>query len=143
VRFTDGSEAAVDTIVWCTGYDVEIPFLDESIVGSDPRELPLYKRVLHLEHDDLFFIGLMQSTGSAFPIVERQSKLLAEHLAGRWAPPPPAEMRAEPERRRRRALKRWGPHGRPAMRVDFDLYMHELACEIDAGRERATARAAA
>jgi cation diffusion facilitator CzcD-associated flavoprotein CzcO len=143
VRFTDGSEEPVDTIVWCTGYRVEIPFLDESIVGPDPRELPLYKRVLHLEHDDLFFIGLMQSTGSAFPIVERQSTLLAEHLAGRWAPPPPAEMRAETERRRRRALKRWGEHGRPSMRVDFDLYMHELAKEIDAGRERAAGRVAA
>ena len=137
VRFVDGSEEAVDTIVWCTGYRVEIPFLDRSLVGDDPRELPLYKRVLHLDHDDLFFIGLMQSTGSAFPIVERQSFLLAEHLAGRWAPPPPVEMRAETQRRRKRALRRWGPHGRPAMRVDFDLYMHELAEELDAGRRRA------
>jgi hypothetical protein len=140
VRFVDGTEEAVDTIVWCTGYTVEIPFLDKAVVGPDPRELPLYKRVLHLEHDDLFFIGLMQSTGSAFPIVERQSTLLAEHLSGRWAPPPPAEMRDETRRRRERALKRWGPHGRPSMRVDFDLYMHELAQEIDAGRARAAAR---
>jgi hypothetical protein len=142
VRFTDGSEEPVDAIVWCTGYKVEIPFLPQSCVGSDPRELPLYKRVFHLEHDDLFFIGLMQSTGSAFPIVERQSTLLAEHLAGRWAPPSPAEMRAETERRRKRALRRWGPHGRPSMRVDFDIYMHELAEEIAAGRQRAAAVAA-
>jgi cation diffusion facilitator CzcD-associated flavoprotein CzcO len=143
VRFADGSEEAVDTIVWCTGYAVEIPFLEESIVGADPRELPLYKRILHLDRDDLFFIGLMQSTGSAFPIIERQSTLLAEHLSGRWAPPPPDEMRAETRRRRERALKRWGPHGRPSMRVDFDLYMHELAQEIEAGRARAAGRVAA
>jgi hypothetical protein len=142
VRFTDGSEERVDTIVWCTGYRVEIPFLPQNVVGSDPRELPLYKRVFHLERDDLFFVGLMQSTGSAFPIVERQSFLLAEHLAGRWAPPSPAEMRAECDRRRRRAMRRWGPHGRPSMRVDFDLYMHELAEEIDAGRARAAQAAA-
>jgi hypothetical protein len=143
VRFTDGSEEEVDTIVWCTGYRVEIPFLPRNCVGSDPRELPLYKRVFHLEHGDLFFIGLMQSTGSAFPIVERQSVLLAEHLSGRWAPPPAREMRAETERRRRRALRRWGPHGRPSMRVDFDIYMHELAREIEAGRERAANRGVA
>ncbi|HEX8054809.1 MAG TPA: NAD(P)-binding domain-containing protein [Thermoleophilaceae bacterium] len=143
VRFADGSDERVDTIVWCTGYAVEIPFLDESIVGPDPRELQLYKRVFHLDHDDLFFVGLMQSTGSAFPIVERQSFMLAEHLAGRWALPSRAEMRAECERRRRRALRRWGPHGRPSMRVDFDIYMHELAEEIDAGRQRAAARVAA
>jgi hypothetical protein len=103
--------------------------------------LPLYKRVFHLDVPHLYFVGLMQSTGSAFPIVERQSVLLAEYLAGRWAPPPPAEMRAETVRRRQRALKRWGEHGRPSMRVDFDLYMHELAEEIEAGRKRAAVTA--
>lgn len=140
VRFTDGSEEPVDAIVWCTGYAVTIPFLDRSLVGPDPKELPLYKRVFHLEAPDLFFIGLMQSTGSAFPIVERQSQLLAEHLAGRWAPPSAREMRADCRRRRRRALRRWGDHGRPTMRVDFDGFMHELGKELEAGRERATGR---
>jgi cation diffusion facilitator CzcD-associated flavoprotein CzcO len=137
VRFADGSEEEADAIVWCTGYRVEIPFLDAEVVGPDPQELALYKRVLHLEHDDLLFVGLMQSTGSALPIVERQSQLVAERLAGRWAPPPRPAMRAESEARRRRSTRRWGPHGRPAMRVDFDLYMHELARELEAGRARA------
>ena len=137
VRFADGTEEAVDAIVWCTGYRVAMPFLPEELVGDDPRELPAYKRVLHLDVDDLFFVGLMQSTGSAFPIVERQSQLLAEHLAGRWAPPAKPEMRADCVRRRRAALRRWGPHGRPTMRVDFDAYMHELAHELERGRMRA------
>ena len=138
VRFTDGSTEPVDAIVWCTGYVVEIPFLDPALVGPDPKELPLYKRVLHLDADDLYFVGLMQSTGSAFPIVERQSQLVAAHLAGEWAPPPPKEMRAEPEQRRARSLRRWGDHGRPAMRVDFDGFMHELGRELEAGRARAS-----
>jgi cation diffusion facilitator CzcD-associated flavoprotein CzcO len=137
VRFADGREERVDAIVWCTGYRVEIPFLDPALVGPDPQRLPLYKRVLHLEAADLLFVGLMQSTGSAFPIVERQAQLAAERLAGRWAPPSRVEMRAECEARERRSLKRWGPHGRPAMRVDFDGYMHELAQELAAGRARA------
>jgi flavin-binding monooxygenase-like protein len=142
VRFADGSEEEIDTIVWCTGYRVEIPFLDEALVGPDPKELPLYKRIFHLERDDLFFVGLMQSTGSAFPIVERQAQLLAEHLSGRWRQPSPQEMRADIERRYRWAHNRWGPHGRPRMRVDFDLYMHELGQELEAGRRRAGAVAA-
>ena len=37
----------------------------------------------------------------------------------------------------KRARARWGDHGRPTMRVDFDGYMHELGVEIDSGRERA------
>ena len=126
VRFVDGSTEEVDAIVWCTGYRVSIPFLDQALVGDDPRELPLYKRIFHLEREDLFFVGLMQSTGSAFPIVERQAQLLAAYATGRWAPPSPAAMRTDCTRRRRAALKRWGAHGRPGMRVDFDGFMHEL-----------------
>jgi hypothetical protein len=49
-------------------------------------------------------------------------------------------MRAECERRYRRALKRWGPHGRPAMRVDFDRFMYDLGREIERGRRRAAGR---
>jgi Flavin-binding monooxygenase-like len=137
VRFTDGSEEPIDAIVWCTGYDVAMPFLEPRLVGDDPRELPLYKRVFHLERDDLFFIGLMQSTGSAFPIIERQAQMLAGHLTGRWAPPSKRAMRRDCERRRRRALRRWGPRGRPTMRVDFDGYMYELGRELERGERRA------
>jgi cation diffusion facilitator CzcD-associated flavoprotein CzcO len=137
VRFTDGSREDIDTIVWCTGYRVTLPFLDRVHVGSDPARLRLYKRVLHLDVPDLFFIGLMQSTGSAFPILELQSRLLAEHLTQAWAPPPRALMRMNCEWRYRRAVRRWGPHGRPTMRVDFDHYMHELGAELERGRRRA------
>jgi hypothetical protein len=139
VAFTDGSEEAVDAIVWCTGYRVSMPFLDESLTGSDPKELPLYKRIFHLDCPDLFFVGLMQSTGSAFPIVERQAQILAEHLAGEWRLPPAGEQRSDCERRYRYALGRWGEHGRPAMRVDFDRFMHELGRELELGRARAAA----
>jgi cation diffusion facilitator CzcD-associated flavoprotein CzcO len=137
VRFADGTREDVDVIVWCTGYRVTIPFLDPQILGAEANTMRLYKRVLHLEHPDLFFVGLMQSTGSAFPILERQSQLLAEHLTGRWAPPSRARMRADCELRFRKARARWGDHGRPTMRVDFDGYMHELGVELDRGRKRA------
>ena len=140
VSFADGSFEEVDLIVWCTGYRVTIPFLDPSIVGADPKVLRLYMRVLHPTVPDLWFIGLMQSTGSAFPIVERQSEMLADYLTGRWAPPSPRAMRVATERRYRRALRRWGPGGRPAMRVDFDRFMYDLGRELERGRRRAAPR---
>jgi cation diffusion facilitator CzcD-associated flavoprotein CzcO len=140
VRFTDGSSEDLDAVIWCTGYRVTIPFLDESMVGPDPKELRLYMRVFHPRVPDLFFIGLMQSTGSAFPIVERQSQMLADYLTGRWAPPSPRAMRSEIDRRYKRAFKRWGAHGRPAMRVDFDRFMYDLGRELERGRKRAARR---
>ena len=139
VRFSDGSAEPVDAIVWCTGYRVSIPFLDESITGPDPKELPLYKRIFHLDRGDLFFVGLMQSTGSAFPIVELQARILAEHLTGDWQLPPAEEQRRDCVRAHRRALRRWGDHGRPTMRVDFDAFMHELGAALEAGRARRSA----
>ncbi len=140
VRFVDGSAEDVDVIVWCTGYKVTIPFLDQDFVGPDPKELRLYMRIFHPRVPDLFFVGLMQSTGSAFPIVERQSQMLAEYLTGRWVPPSPRAMRSEIERRYKRAMNRWGPHGRPAMRVDFDRFMYDLGRELERGRKRAARR---
>ena len=139
VAFTDGTEEPVDAIVWCTGYRVAMPFLDQSLIGPDAKELPLYKRIFHLDCPDLFFVGLMQSTGSAFPIVERQAQILAEYLAGEWHLPPAAEQRRDCERKRRYALARWGEHGRPVMRVDFDRFMHELGRELEHGRARVAA----
>jgi hypothetical protein len=136
VRFVDGRSDRVDAIVWCTGYDVSFPYLDPALVQPNAEELPLYKRVFHLDADDLFFVGMMQSTGSALPIVERQSRLLAAHLTGEWAPPGRDAMAADCKRRRARAVARWGPGGRPAMRVDFDVYMNELAVELKRGRRR-------
>src|SRR4051812_17115462 len=92
VRFTDGSTEPVDAIVWCTGYRVVIPFLDPGLVGFDPKTLPLYKRVLHLDVDDLFFVGLMQSTGSALPLVARHPHLLPDHLPRAGEAPPPGDQ---------------------------------------------------
>ncbi len=137
VVFSDGRRDDVDVIVWCTGYRVTVPYLDESVLGSPPDELPLFKRIFHHTHDDLFFIGLVQTTGSAIPVVERQSALLADHLTGRYKPPAAPRRRADAARRRRGAARRYGAHKRPHLRVEFDGFMRELSVEHRRGRRRA------
>ncbi|MEV4256159.1 FAD-dependent oxidoreductase, partial [Spirillospora sp. NPDC049652] len=87
VAFTDGTAEDVDVIVWATGYRVTIPFLDRDWLGDDPEALPLYQRVFHLKDPTLAFVGLMQSTGAALPVVEAQAKLAAAYLGGRYALP--------------------------------------------------------
>ncbi|WP_229401566.1 flavin-containing monooxygenase [Micromonospora okii] len=140
VTFTDGRVDAVDLVVWCTGYRVEIPFLDPALLGDGADTLPLYRHVFHLDAPGLMFVGLMQSTGAAFPLVEAQARLVAAHLAGRYAPPDPATQRAACRAELLAATARWGQR-RPAMRVDFDAYLAELGRELTAGARRA-ARAA-
>jgi hypothetical protein len=137
VVFSDGSREAIDTIVWCTGYRVTVPYVDESVLGAPPDELPLFKRMFHHEVDDMFFIGLVQTTGSAIPVVERQSELLADYLTGRYALPAPEKRRADAARRRDAAAKRYGERKRPHLRVEFDGFMRELEVELRRGRRRA------
>ncbi len=112
-----------------------IPFLDAALVGPDPQELPLYKRVLHLDVPDL--------------LLRRADAVDRLGVPDRRAPV--AAARRAPGRRagrRRRA---------PRMRADCDAgaagapsragastaarrcawtstaYMHELGRELEAG----------
>ncbi len=137
VRFSDGTSEAIDVIVWCTGYTVSVPYIDAEVLGAAPADLSLYKRIFHHELDDLFFIGLVQTTGSAIPVVERQSELLAEYLTGRYGLPDAARRRKDADKRARASAKRYGDHGRPHLRVEFDGFMRELEIELKKGRRRA------
>jgi NADPH-dependent 2,4-dienoyl-CoA reductase/sulfur reductase-like enzyme len=139
VVFTDGRRDTVDLVVWATGYRVTVPFLDERWLGPDPEDLLLYHRVFHLQDPTLCFVGLMQSTGAAFPVVEAQSRLAADVLSGRASLPTAEEQRADAERALKASVERWGGDRRPAMRIDFDGYMAETAAVRRAAAERARA----
>jgi cation diffusion facilitator CzcD-associated flavoprotein CzcO len=136
VHFTDGTADEVDVIVWATGYRVSIPFLSKDWLGEDAQAMPLYKRVFHLDDPSLAFIGLMQSTGAALPVVEAQSKLMAAYIAGRYALPSAEEQQSSVRAAHKAAVERWGSK-RPMMRIDFDLYVKDLPAETEAGVARA------
>ncbi|MEV6969486.1 NAD(P)-binding domain-containing protein [Hamadaea sp. NPDC051192] len=138
VTFADGRQDEADLIVWCTGYRVDLPFLDPALLGDGADRLPLYRRVFHLDAPGLMFVGLMQSTGAALPIVEAQARLVAAHLAGRYALPAADEQRADCAAQLAAARDRWGER-RPAMRIDFDAYLALAARELAEGTRRAAA----
>jgi len=136
VVFTDGRSDEVDIVVWATGYKVTIPFLSSRWLGDDPEEMPLYKRVFHLDDPSLMFVGLMQSTGAALPVVEAQSKLAAAYASGSYALPDAPERLRTVARALRYATDRWGRDRRPQMRIDFDDYVADIPREIKAGQDR-------
>lgn len=136
VVFADGRREQVDLIVWATGYTVDIPFLDPTLLSPGADRMPLYRRVFHLSAPGLYFVGLMQSTGAALPVVEAQGRLVAAHLAGDYALPDAGTQRASCGSDLRAARARWGER-RPAMRVDFDAYVALIAREITDGERRA------
>jgi hypothetical protein len=80
VRFSDGSEVEANLVVFATGYETSIPFLDEGLIfGPDKRPL-LYLNVFHPKLDDLFAVGLIQANGSIWRLADYQAQLVASYL---------------------------------------------------------------
>ncbi|MFF8565909.1 SDR family NAD(P)-dependent oxidoreductase [Streptomyces albidoflavus] len=128
VRFTDGTTEEYDHIVWCTGYRATTPFLDREVV-ADPARLLLYRHVFVPGDGSLSFVGLMQSTGSALPVVEAQARLVAAYRAGRWRLPERGVARHAALAELRAARARWG-ESRPHLRIDIDRYLRIMGAEL-------------
>ncbi|MGE5281335.1 MAG: NAD(P)-binding domain-containing protein [Chloroflexota bacterium] len=136
VRFADGSEEEVDLVVYCTGYKITLPFFDEDLLSAGDNRLPLYRRVVSVEHPGLYFIGFVQPLGAIMPIAEAQAEWVADLLGGRGTLPPPGEMRAEISSSEAKMRKRYVASKRHTIQVDFHPYLRELRKE----RKRAAQR---
>jgi dimethylaniline monooxygenase (N-oxide forming) len=135
VRFADGSVEEIDVIIYCTGYKIRFPFLDDVIEVEDNR-VPLYRRVVSPEHEGLYFIGLVQPLGAIMPIAEEQSKWVADLLQGRATLPSPERMWRVIEREDARMGRRYVASKRHTIQVDFLPYMRTIKRERKRGRRR-------
>jgi hypothetical protein len=140
VHFVDGTEAHADLVVYCTGYKITFPFLDPEVVEVKDNELRLYQRMFHTEVERLYFPGLVQPLGAIMPIAERQGNLIGEALLGNHALPPRAEMERDIDKKQAAMKKRYLASKRHTIQVDQEIYLDELAKEIEDGRKRAQAR---
>eukprot|EP00814_Leptocylindrus_danicus_P003652 CAMPEP_0116020888 /NCGR_PEP_ID=MMETSP0321-20121206/10063_1 /TAXON_ID=163516 /ORGANISM="Leptocylindrus danicus var. danicus, Strain B650" /LENGTH=484 /DNA_ID=CAMNT_0003491661 /DNA_START=117 /DNA_END=1571 /DNA_ORIENTATION=+ len=88
VQFAGDSEACIvediDTIVVCTGYDYDFPFINEKsnlgsswrCVAGERRVAPLYGQLWHARYPSLSFLGLPHSV-LPFPFFELQAEAIA------------------------------------------------------------------
>jgi hypothetical protein len=141
VEFIDGRIDPVDTIVFCTGWHVEHPFLPDALRGNDDQHAgpPLLLRVFHPDAPDLTFAGLVDAGTVSMPIAEAQGRLIADHLCGDYRLPDPearAAMVAEEEAVSR---ERYPAARRVRLQVDPLDYLPALERERRAGRDRARA----
>jgi hypothetical protein len=82
VEFADGRREAFDTIVWCTGYRVEFPFLDHGLLQwQDGVPLRTAGCVLPKRGPGrLYFVGLAAPRGPQLSVYSRQAALVARML---------------------------------------------------------------
>jgi hypothetical protein len=136
VRFTDGSAEQIDAVIYCTGYKISFPFLDEALIGADGDQIPLYHRIVPPKLAGLYFIGLVQPIGAIMPIAEIQSEWVADLLQGRAILPPEPQMNREIARYRAMTVKRYARSTRDTIQVDFLAYLREIRRERRAGARR-------
>ena len=79
VEFTDGTRVPCDVIVYCTGYKITFPFLDEELISAPDNHIELFRRVFRPEIAGLFFVGLLQPLGAVMPLAEGQGQWLADY----------------------------------------------------------------
>lgn len=63
VRFRDGSEAEVDTLVYATGYRRDFPFLDDGLLEWKDGIPDLFLHSTPRNHDNLLFMGFINAAG--------------------------------------------------------------------------------
>jgi dimethylaniline monooxygenase (N-oxide forming) len=137
IRFADGTEAAANVIVYCTGYRIQFPFFDQSVVNPDDNELPLYARIFPLAPAGLAFVGFVQPWGSIMPAAEAQAKLVADLLVGRYALPEMGAMRRATMKDRRATARRYVASKRHTIQIDMPQYLWALRREHERGKQRA------
>ncbi|HEX3780091.1 MAG TPA: NAD(P)-binding domain-containing protein [Pseudonocardiaceae bacterium] len=138
VFFTDGSHERIDVVIYCTGYRVSFPFLDERLVSARDNDIGLYHRVVSPEHPGLYFIGLVQPLGAIMPLAEAQSEWVADLISGRAALPSDTAMHNEIARYRRSLHRRYVPSTRHTIQVDFLDHLTEIRRERTEGARRVT-----
>jgi hypothetical protein len=98
VRFADGVEEDIDTIILGTGFKLSLPFLSASIsetLGLDGTHIDLCDHTLHPDLDGLAFIGTYQLVGPNFPVFELQARWLTYMWAGLRPMPSGETMRQD------------------------------------------------
>jgi cation diffusion facilitator CzcD-associated flavoprotein CzcO len=107
VRFKDGTAETVDTVVFATGYQPIIPYVEEGLIFAADGRPRLLLNVVHPEHEGLFAVGLTQANGSMWRTADYQSQLVANLIvAGKHAPDRARSFRGMLAARAARAAKR-------------------------------------
>lgn len=137
VFFTDGSSGEYDVVVYCTGYKVSFPFLDDTVVRAEDNHVDLYRRVVDPAHPGLYFIGLIQPLGAIMPLAEAQAHWVADLVTGVGQLPSVEQMRQEIAAYDAGLRKRYVASKRHTIEVDFHAYRAEIAKERKRSRKRA------
>lgn len=135
VRFSDGSFADVDMVIFCTGYQKHFTFLPENLRLNETLSYHvdhLYKGILWMKGGDnrLLYLG-MQNQAFTFPMFDVQALWACKYITGRLQIPDKTTMLQD--------IERWGKRHDEKVKdahtaVDFQTeYVIDLSNDVDVG----------
>jgi putative flavoprotein involved in K+ transport len=83
----DGRVLDVSSVIWCTGFREEFPWIDLPIF--DGNERPLHERGVVIGEPGLYFVGMpfqYAATSDVLPGVGRDAEYIAKHIARNLTP---------------------------------------------------------
>lgn len=81
VHFANGTSGEYDSILWATGFNVRLPFLDDNLITWQSKVPVRYAGgILPEGVENLYFVGLSAPRGPQIPIYGMQAKLVARML---------------------------------------------------------------
>ncbi|NXF80494.1 FMO1 monooxygenase, partial [Sclerurus mexicanus] len=127
-------EEPIDIIVFCTGYDVSFPFLEESVVKVENKHASLYKYVFptHLQKHTLAVLGLIRPFGAIMPVTEMQSRWVTRVFKGLCQLPPQSVMEKEVNEKKKNQVLWFGLSFDEVLKTEWVVYMDTLASFIGA-----------
>ena len=81
--FADGSRCDVDLVVFCTGYLVKFPFLDEDWLNWQGDHPQLHMQVFTPAWENLLVTGLIQPDSGQWTLAHWQGVLIARYIEAR------------------------------------------------------------
>mgnify|MGYP000641437537 CR=1 FL=1 len=119
-------------IIYATGYKVTFPFLKHipAFDVEESNEIRLYKKVIHPDFGNLFFLALVQPLGAIMPLAEVQAKWVAKIIKGECRLPNADEMKTSIEADKQKMAKRYKESPRHTLQVDFFPYKESIEKEM-------------
>ena len=125
VHFSDGSFDEFDTVIFATGYQISFPFFDKECLDfSNATKIPLYRKMMHADYENLYFIGLCQPQGCIWPLADYQSKIVARIIAGSLKRP--EQLKEKIAKETNKPHYRFKSNMRHALEVDYHIFRREL-----------------
>lgn len=141
IFFSDGTSDEFDTMIACTGYVIDLPFVAPEVLQVKDNSVDLYKRICAPGWNGLYFMGMFNTTTALNLVFERQARWICAIERGEAVLPSADEMRADIARKKQWIAKYYEASPRHTIEEEHLYYLDELDKAERAGR-RQMARAA-